>query len=102
MTPRREYVFSRLATIHDVKAHLEERLRKELASLQPDSLLSRSVDDVVNEIVARYTMHVPVLDREGKVEMPRQESQMEVPAFNPGSCLLRTWSALRFRHTLHP
>src|SRR5260370_24870200 len=82
LTPRREYVFSQQATVHDVKAHLEERLRKELASLQADSLLSRSVEDVVNEIVTRYTMKIPVLDREGMAEMPRQEIQLEVPAFS--------------------
>ena len=66
---------------HDVRAHLEELLGRELASLQPDSLLGHSVDDVVNEIITRYTMHVPVLNLEGKSEMPRQEIQLEVPAF---------------------
>jgi hypothetical protein len=80
-SPRREYVFSQNTTIHDVKAHLEERLSKELAALQPDNLLNRSVDEIVSEIVERYTLHVPVLDRKGISELPRQEIQMEVPAF---------------------
>lgn len=80
-SPRREYVFSENATIHDVKAHLEERLRKELATLAPDHLLSHTVDEIVSEIVKRYMLHVPVLNREAIAELPRQEIQMEVPAF---------------------
>jgi hypothetical protein len=78
-TPRREYVFSHQATIHDLKAHLQEQLRKELAALQPDSLLNRNVDEIVDDFIARYTLNVPVLDKAGIAEMPRQEIQMEVP-----------------------
>ena len=76
-TPRREYVFSHQATIHDLKAHLQEQLRKELAALQPDSLLNRNVDEIVDDFIARYTLNVPVLDKAGIAEMPRQEIQME-------------------------
>jgi hypothetical protein len=77
--PRREYVFSQQATIHDLKAHLQEQLRKELAALQPDSLLNRNVDEILGDFIARYTLTVPVLDKAGIAEMPRQEIQMEVP-----------------------
>ncbi|HML18006.1 MAG TPA: toll/interleukin-1 receptor domain-containing protein [Bryobacteraceae bacterium] len=60
---------------------MEEQLRKELAALQPETLLNKSVDALVNELTARYALHVPVLDRNGITELPRQEIQMEVPAF---------------------
>jgi TIR domain len=79
--PHREYVFSQQATIHDVRFHLEDQMKKELAALGTDKLLKQSVDETVNEFVERYRMHVPVLDRDGITEMPRQDIQMEVPAF---------------------
>lgn len=81
---RREYVFSHGATIHDVRAQIEERLRLELAALEPNVLLNRSVDEIVREIVERYTLHVPVLDRQAATELPRQEIQLEVPPFTQG------------------
>jgi hypothetical protein len=77
--PRREYVFSQQASIHDVKAHLEQTLRKELAALKPDTILNRTVDEIVDDFVARYTMNVPVLNKDAISEMPREDVQMEVP-----------------------
>ncbi len=77
--PRREYVFSQQASIHDVKAHLEQTLRKELAALKPDTILNRTVDEIVDDFVARYTMNVPVLHKDAVSEMPREDIQMEVP-----------------------
>jgi hypothetical protein len=77
--PRREYAFSQQATIHDVVTHCQETLRKELAALSPDILLNRTVDEIVNDFVSRYTLNVPMLAKDVKAEMPRQEIQMEVP-----------------------
>jgi hypothetical protein len=77
--PRREYVFSQQATIHDVVAHYQEKLRKELVTLQADGLLNRSVDQIVDDFVARYALNVPTLDKPAMAELPRQEIQLEVP-----------------------
>ena len=77
--PRREYVFSQQATIHDIVVHYQDKLRKELAAMQPDVLLHRTVDEIVTDFVGRYMLHVPTLDKTGIAEMPRQEIQMEVP-----------------------
>jgi hypothetical protein len=54
-SPRREYVFSQQATIHDVVAHYQEKLRNELVTLQADGILNRTVDQIVGDFVARYT-----------------------------------------------
>jgi hypothetical protein len=78
-TPRREYVFSQQALIHDVVAHYQEKVRKELAMLQAEGLLNRTVDQIVDDFVARYTLDVPTLDKNAMAELPRQEIQMEVP-----------------------
>lgn len=37
------------------------------------------MDEIVDDFVSRYTLNVPMLDKDAKVEMPRQEIQMEVP-----------------------
>jgi len=78
-TPRREYVFSQQATIHDVVVHYQEKLRKELVTLHADGILNRTVDQIVDDFVARYTLNVPTLDKSAMAELPRQEIQMEVP-----------------------
>ncbi len=62
-----------------MRANLEEKLKKDLAALQRDTILSHSVDEIVAEFVGRYAMDVPALDRKGIAEMPREDIQMEVP-----------------------
>src|SRR5712692_852786 len=76
---RRHYLFSEQATVYEVTLHLQERLEKELAALTAEALLNRSTQEVVGEIVQRYTLQTPKLDRSNIAELPPKETQIQVP-----------------------
>jgi hypothetical protein len=59
--------------------NLGERLRKELASVPQHALLKSSADAITKEIVGRYTLNVPVLDRTNITEFEPAEVKLEVP-----------------------
>ena len=58
---------------------LRERLNKELANLTPDVLLRSSPDAVINDIVQRYTLNVPVLDTANIGEYEPTAIKLQVP-----------------------
>lgn len=76
---RRHYLFSEQATVYDVTFHCEEKLKKELAVLPASALLNRSAEEVSAEIIERYTLKTPKLDRNNIAELPPQETQLQVP-----------------------
>lgn len=79
---RRHYLFSEQATVHDLTFAFQEKLKKELTALPAESLLNRSAQDVSAEIIGRYTLNTPTLDRGNISELPPQETQIEVPPFS--------------------
>ena len=48
-------------------------------TLKAQDLSDHTVDEIVNELVAKYALHVPVLNKDAKTELPREETQIEVP-----------------------
>jgi hypothetical protein len=56
-------LFSERATVFELTFALEEKLKKELAALRAEALLNRSLQEVATEIIARYTLDTPKLDR---------------------------------------
>ena len=78
---RRHYLFSEQATVYELTLHLQEKLKKELAAQSAEALLNRSAQEVTAEIIERYTLETPKLDRNNIAELPPTETQTEVPQF---------------------
>jgi len=72
-------LFSERGSPYEITLILRERLAKELANLTPDVLLKSSPDAVINEIVQRYTLNVPVLDKANISEYEPAAIKLEVP-----------------------
>ncbi len=70
---RRSYLFSEQATVYELTLHLQEKLKKELADLSAEALLNHSAQEVAVEIVERYTLSTPKLDRNNIAEIPPKE-----------------------------
>ena len=76
---RPKYLFGERGSPYEMTLILRERLNKELANLTPDVLLKSSPDAVINDIVHRYTLNVPVLDRANIGEYEPAAIKLEVP-----------------------
>jgi hypothetical protein len=57
---------------------LADRLKKELASIPQNILLKTSPEALINEIVQRYTLNVPILDRNNITEFAPVETKLQV------------------------
>ena len=58
---------------------LDPQIKKHLSTLDGSILVNRSVDEIVAEIVAQYTLNVPVLHTDRIQEFPPEQTQMQVP-----------------------
>jgi hypothetical protein len=76
---RPKYLFGERGSPYEITLMLRERLKKELANLAPDLLLKSSPDAVISDIVQRYTLNVPVLDRENLREYEPAAIKLQVP-----------------------
>jgi len=76
---RPAYLFGERGSPYEITLILRDRLNKELASLAPDVLLKTSPDVVINDIVQRYTLQVPALDRANISEFEPAAIKLEVP-----------------------
>ena len=74
-----KYLFAEKGSPYEITLILRDKLKKELASIPPEKLLSAPADDLVKEIVQRYTLEVPVLDRKGTQQYDPVETKMQVP-----------------------
>ncbi|MGA2770010.1 MAG: toll/interleukin-1 receptor domain-containing protein [Bryobacteraceae bacterium] len=78
--PRRpKYLFGERGSPYEITLMLRKRLNEELANLPPDVLLKSSPDAVINDIVRRYTLSVPVFDRVNIGEYEPAAIELEVP-----------------------
>jgi hypothetical protein len=76
---RPKYLFGERGSPYEITLMLRKRLNEELANLPPDVLLKSSPDAVINDIVRRYTVSVPVLDRVNIGEYEPAAIKLEVP-----------------------
>ena len=76
---RPKYLFGEPGTPYEVTLMLRERLKKELGNLTTEALLKSSPDRVINDIVERYTVKVPVLDRPNIGEYEPAAIKLQVP-----------------------
>jgi hypothetical protein len=72
------YVFAEKANINDVIRHQKDQLRRVVDGLEPAELLRRPVDDVVGDVLEWLRLDVPVLDRNGIVQLPPEEVDIDV------------------------
>jgi hypothetical protein len=75
---RRDYLFAERATIHDVVETQRTELQKALEQLSTEALLGQPLDNLVLELVERFRLDVPVLDRTGIVQLPNEEVDIDV------------------------
>jgi hypothetical protein len=92
---RRHYLFSEQATVYDLTFAIQEKLKKDLAALPAEALLNRSAQEVSAEIVGRYTLNTPTIDRGNISELPPEETQIEVPQITQNRAFLRPRPSLR-------
>src|SRR5580704_517248 len=76
---RPKYLFGERESPYEITLRLRGRLNKELANLTPDALLKSSPDAIIDDIVQRYTLNVPVLDRTNIDEYEAAAIKLEVP-----------------------
>jgi len=76
---RPTYLFGERGSPYEITLILRDHLNKELANTAPDVLLRSSPDAVINDIVQRYTLQVPVLDRANISEFEPSAIKVEVP-----------------------
>jgi hypothetical protein len=60
---RPKYLFAERGSPYEITLMLADRLKNELASIPQEVLLKTSPEALINEIVQRYTLNVPILDR---------------------------------------
>lgn len=77
----KHFLFAKQATFYEVRLNAERALKKELAAFKGDELLHRPTEAVIEEIVRRYTLNTPTLDRDNITQLPPEQTEMQVPAF---------------------
>lgn len=75
---RGEYLFGEQATIHDVVAHQRKKLHQALEDLPAQKILANLPEVLTDEIVERFRLDVPVLDRASVVQLPNKEVEIDV------------------------
>jgi hypothetical protein len=76
---RPKYLFAEQGSPYEITLMLADRLKKELASIPQNVLLKTSSETLMNEIVERYTLNVPILDRNNITEFEPVETKLQVP-----------------------
>lgn len=72
------YLFAENPTVLDVVESQRRGLKKALEELPANHLLARPVDELVAELVEKFRLNVPVLDRDHIVQFPPEEVDIDV------------------------
>ena len=62
----------------DVVEHQRACAEQALNELSADIILNRPLEELIAEIVERYRLDVPILDRTGIVQLPNEEAEIDV------------------------
>jgi hypothetical protein len=76
---RPKYLFAERGSPYEIALMLADRLKNELGSIPQEVLLKTSPEALINEIVQRYTLNVPILDRNNITESEPVETKLQVP-----------------------
>lgn len=74
-----QYLFAEQGSPYEITLILADQLKSELASIPRETLLRTSPEALISEIVQRYTLNVPILDRDNIVEFEPVETKLQVP-----------------------
>jgi len=83
---RPKYLFAERGSPYEITLMLADRLKNELASIPQEVLLETSPEALINEIVQRYTLQVPILDRNNITEFEPVEIKLQVPQNSQYGC----------------
>jgi TIR domain len=72
------YLFAEQATMHDVVERQRQSAQQALNEFPGDIILRRPLEELIAEIVERYRLDVPILDRTGIVQLPNEEAEIDV------------------------
>lgn len=72
------YLFAENATIHDVVEAQRRSAKKTLEDLPSRDILARPIDELVAELIEKFRLDVPVLDREHIVEFLPEEVDVDI------------------------
>ena len=75
---RGEYLFAEQATIHDVVEHQRERVRQALEELPSATILASTLEALTADVVGRFRLNVPILERASIVQLPNEEVDIDV------------------------
>ncbi len=73
-----DYLFAEQATMHDVIEYQRRQIHKALEDLPAKKVLANPPQAITAEIVERFRLDVPVLDRAGIVQLPNEEVDIDV------------------------
>ena len=74
-----KYLFDERGSPYEITLMLPDRLKKELTAISQEVLLNTSAEVLTEEIVQRYRLNVPVLDRNDISEFEPVETRLQVP-----------------------
>jgi len=72
------YLFAEEPTIYDVIEHQRQSAEQTLSDLPATSVLHRPIDELLAELVGRFRLDVPVLDRANTTQLPNEEVDIDV------------------------
>lgn len=75
---RDDVLFGEQATIHNVVEYQRKEAVKALDAVRPDEILSDQFDGLCARLEHQFRLDVPILDRPGIVELPKQEVDVDV------------------------
>lgn len=76
---RPKYLFAERGSPYEITLMLADRLKKELIAIPPDVLMNSSAEALINDTVKRYTLNVPILDRNNISEFEPVAVRLQVP-----------------------
>jgi hypothetical protein len=78
MTRRDGILFYDNATIHDVVAHLREKLRSAIDAVPAAELRAQPLEDIVSSVVDQFRLDVPLLDRPKTYQLENEAIDIDV------------------------
>jgi len=83
-----KYLFAELGSPYEITLALERELKKELAAISKELALKTSSEELISQFVERYTVSVPILDRNAIREFEPAEAKLQVPRVGPHGVFL--------------
>jgi len=78
IAPYGKYLFAAEATIHGVVEHQRRNLKQHIEEIGTESLLANTIEELAAELVDRFRLDVPKLNRDGITQLPNEEVDIDV------------------------